>query len=311
MEIIKLINALPGSVSQGVIWGIMAIGVYITYRILDVADLTVDGSIATGGAVATIMLMAGINPWIALIVAFAVGMLTGLATGIFHTLMGIPAILAGILTQLSLYSVNLAVMGSSSNLSLVGLDTLFRMSFDLFSSMDKEIVKLLLPALFCLVLVVLLALFFKTHEGLCIRATGDNEEMVRASSINVDVIKILALSISNGCIGLSGAVLAQYQGFADISSGIGIVAVGLASVIIGEGLFGRRGVTWGLSATVAGSVIYRLMIALALKTNLFPAYFLKIVSAVIVAAALSVPAFKRMLIRRKIKREGLRHAVHP
>ena len=210
-----------------------------------------------------------------------------------------------------LYSVNLAVMGSSSNLSLVGLDTLFRMSFDLFSSMDKEIVKLLLPALFCLVLVVLLALFFKTHEGLCIRATGDNEEMVRASSINVDVIKILALSISNGCIGLSGAVLAQYQGFADISSGIGIVAVGLASVIIGEGLFGRRGVTWGLSATVAGSVIYRLMIALALKTNLFPAYFLKIVSAVIVAAALSVPAFKRMLIRRKIKREGLRHAVHP
>ena len=228
-----------------------------------------------------------------------------------QTKLQIHPILAGILTMSGLYSVNLAVMGSSSNLSLVGLDTLFRMSFDLFSSMDKEIVKLLLPALFCLVLVVLLALFFKTHEGLCIRATGDNEEMVRASSINVDVIKILALSISNGCIGLSGAVLAQYQGFADISSGIGIVAVGLASVIIGEGLFGRRGVTWGLSATVAGSVIYRLMIALALKTNLFPAYFLKIVSAVIVAAALSVPAFKRMLIRRKIKREGLRHAVHP
>ena len=136
------------------------------------------------------------------------------------------------------------------------------------------------------------------------------EDMVRASSINVDHTKILALAIANGCIGLSGALLAQYQGFADISSGIGIVAVGLASVIIGERIFGRRGVTWGLSVTVAGSVIYRLMIALALKTNLFPAYCLKIVSAVIVAAALSVPAVKQMLARRKIKREGLRHAVH-
>ena len=299
-----------GSLQLGLIYGMLAVGVYIAFRILGIPDLSAEGTFTFGLAVSAALTVAG-HPLLGVLLGFLAGCLGGAVTGVLQTKLQIHPILAGILTMSGLYSVNLAVMGSSSNLSLVGLDTLFRMSFDLFSSMDKEIVKLLLPALFCLVLVVLLALFFKTHEGLCIRATGDNEEMVRASSINVDVIKILALSISNGYIGLSGAVLAQYQGFADISSGIGIVAVGLASVIIGEGLFGRRGVTWGLSATVAGSVIYRLMIALALKTNLFPAYFLKIVSAVIVAAALSVPAFKRMLIRRKIKREGLRHAVHP
>ena len=299
-----------GSLQLGLIYGMLAVGVYIAFRILGIPDLSAEGTFTFGLAVSAALTVAG-HPLLGVLLGFLAGCLGGAVTGVLQTKLQIHPILAGILTMSGLYSVNLAVMGSSSNLSLVGLDTLFRMSFDLFSSMDKEIVKLLLPALFCLVLVVLLALFFKTHEGLCIRATGDNEEMVRASSINVDVIKILTLSISNGCIGLSGAVLAQYQGFADISSGIGIVAVGLASVIIGEGIFGRRGVTWGLSATVAGSVIYRLMIALALKTNLFPAYFLKIVSAVIVAAALSVPAFKRMLIRRKIKREGLRHAVHP
>ena len=299
-----------GSLQLGLIYGMLAVGVYIAFRILGIPDLSAEGTFTFGLAVSAALTVAG-HPLLGVLLGFLAGCLGGAVTGVLQTKLQIHPILAGILTMSGLYSVNLAVMGSSSNLSLVGLDTLFRMSFDLFSSMDKEIVKLLLPALFCLVLVVLLALFFKTHEGLCIRATGDNEEMVRASSINVDVIKILALSISNGCIGLSGAVLAQFQGFADISSGIGIVAVGLVSVIIGEGLFGRRGVTWGLSATVAGSVIYRLMIALALKTNLFPAYFLKIVSAVIVAAALSVPAFKRMLIRRKIKREGLRHAVHP
>ena len=239
------------------------------------------------------------------------GCLGGAVTGLLQTKLRIHPILAGILTMSGLYSVNLAVMGSSSNISLVGLDTLFRMAFDLFPEVDKELIKLVLSALFCAVLVAVLAIFFKTNVGLCIRATGDNEDMVRASSINVDTTKILALAIGNGCIGLSGALLAQYQGFADISSGIGIVAVGLASVIIGERIFGQRGVTWGLVVTVAGSVVYRLIIALALKSNLFPAYFLKIVSAVIVAAALSVPAVKEVLVRRKIKKEGLRNAVHP
>ena len=226
-----------GSLQLGLIYGMLAVGVYIAFRILGIPDLSAEGTFTFGLAVSAALTVAG-HPLLGVLLGFLAGCLGGAVTGVLQTKLQIHPILAGILTMSGLYSVNLAVMGSSSNLSLVGLDTLFRMSFDLFSSMDKEIVKLLLPALFCLVLVVLLALFFKTHEGLCIRATGDNEEMVRASSINVDVIKILALSISNGCIGLSGAVLAQYQGFADISSGIGIVAVGLAS------RYHRRGDFW-------------------------------------------------------------------
>ena len=197
-----------GSLQLGLIYGMLAVGVYIAFRILGIPDLSAEGTFTFGLAVSAALTVAG-HPLLGVLLGFLAGCLGGAVTGVLQTKLQIHPILAGILTMSGLYSVNLAVMGSSSNLSLVGLDTLFRMSFDLFSSMDKEIVKLLLPALFCLVLVVLLALFFKTHEGLCIRATGDNEEMVRASSINVDVIKILALSISNGCIGLSGAVLAQ------------------------------------------------------------------------------------------------------
>ena len=186
-----------GSLQLGLIYGMLAVGVYIAFRILGIPDLSAEGTFTFGLAVSAALTVAG-HPLLGVLLGFLAGCLGGAVTGVLQTKLQIHPILAGILTMSGLYSVNLAVMGSSSNLSLVGLDTLFHMSFDLFSSMDKEIVKLLLPALFCLVLVVLLALFFKTHEGLCIRATGDNEEMVRASSINVDVIKILALSISNG-----------------------------------------------------------------------------------------------------------------
>ena len=300
---------IVGSLQLGLIYGLLAVGVYIAFRILDIPDLSAEGTFTFGLAVSAALTAAG-HPLAGVLLGFLAGSLGGAVTGVLQTKLRIHPILAGILTMSGLYSVNLAVMGSSSNISLVGLDTLFRLAVDLLPGVDKEIVRLLLAGLFCAAVVAALALFLKTHIGLCIRAAGDNEDMVRASSINVDHTKILALAIANGCIGLSGALLAQYQGFADISSGIGIVAVGLASVIIGERIFGRRGVTWGLSVTVAGSVIYRLMIALALKTNLFPAYCLKIVSAVIVAAALSVPAVKQMLARRKIRREGLRHAVH-
>ena len=184
-----------GSLQLGLIYGMLAVGVYIAFRILGIPDLSAEGTFTFGLAVSAALTVAG-HPLLGVLLGFLAGCLGGAVTGVLQTKLQIHPILAGILTMSGLYSVNLAVMGSSSNLSLVGLDTLFHMSFDLFSSMDKEIVKLLLPALFCLVLVVLLALFFKTHEGLCIRATGDNEEMVRASSINVDVIKILALSIS-------------------------------------------------------------------------------------------------------------------
>lgn len=299
-----------GSLQLGFIYGLLAVGVYIAFRILDIPDLSAEGTFTFGLAVSAALTAKG-HPLTGVLFGLLAGCLGGAVTGLLQTELRIHPILAGILTMSGLYSVNLAVMGSSSNISLVGLDTLFRMAFDLFPEVDKELIKLVLSALFCAVLVAVLAIFFKTNVGLCIRATGDNEDMVRASSINVDTTKILALAIGNGCIGLSGALLAQYQGFADISSGIGIVAVGLASVIIGERIFGQRGVTWGLVVTVAGSVVYRLIIALALKSNLFPAYFLKIVSAVIVAAALSVPAVKEVLVRRKIKKEGLRNAVHP
>ncbi len=299
-----------GSLQLGCIYGLLAIGVYIAFRILDIPDLSAEGTFTFGLAVSAALTAKGL-PLLGIPMGFFAGCLGGAITGFFQTKLRIHPILAGILTMSGLYSVNLAIMGSSSNISLVGLDTLFRMVFALFPGVDKEILKLVLALLFCAVTAAILAFFFKTHIGLCIRAAGDNEDMVRASSINVDTTKILALSIGNGCIGLSGALLAQYQGFADISSGIGIVAVGLASVIIGERLFGQRGVTWGLAVTIAGSVAYRLIIALALKTNLFPAYFLKIVSAVIVAAALAVPAIKEMLARRKIKKEGLRNAVYP
>lgn len=299
-----------GSLQLGFIYGLLAVGVYIAFRILDIPDLSAEGTFTFGLAVSAALTAKG-HPLTGVLFGLLAGCLGGAITGLLQTKLRIHPILAGILTMSGLYSVNLAVMGSSSNISLVGLDTLFRMAFDLFPEVDKELIKLVLSALFCAVLVAVLAIFFKTNVGLCIRATGDNEDMVRASSINVDTTKILALAIGNGCIGLSGALLAQYQGFADISSGIGIVAVGLASVIIGERIFGQRGVTWGLVVTVAGSVVYRLIIALALKSNLFPAYFLKIVSAVIVAAALSVPAVKEVLVRRKIKKEGLRNAVHP
>lgn len=299
-----------GSLQLGFIYGLLAVGVYIAFRILDIPDLSAEGTFTFGLAVSAALTAKG-HPLTGVLFGLLAGCLGGAITGLLQTKLRIHPILAGILTMSGLYSVNLAVMGSSSNISLVGLDTLFRMAFDLFPKVDKELIKLVLSALFCAVLVAVLAIFFKTNVGLCIRATGDNEDMVRASSINVDTTKILALAIGNGCIGLSGALLAQYQGFADISSGIGIVAVGLASVIIGERIFGQRGVTWGLVVTVAGSVVYRLIIALALKSNLFPAYFLKIVSAVIVAAALSVPAVKEVLVRRKIKKEGLRNAVHP
>lgn len=299
-----------GSLQLGLIYGLLAVGVFIAFRILDIPDLSAEGTFTFGLAVSAAMTAVG-HPLLGILFGTLAGAAGGAITGFLQTKLRIHPILAGILTMSGLYSVNLAVMGSSSNISLVGMNTLFRMAFDWMPGLNKDLIKLLLSAFFCVVCVAILALFFKTHVGLCIRAAGDNEAMVRASSINVDATKMIALAIGNASIALSGALLAQYQGFADISSGIGIVAVGLASVIIGERIFGARGVTWGLITTVAGSVLYRLIIALALKSNLFPAYFLKIVSAVIVAAALSVPAVKEMLSRRKMRREGLKNAVRP
>lgn len=296
-----------GSLQLGLIYGLLAIGVYIAFRILNIPDLTAEGSFTFGLAVSARLTLAG-HPYIGILAAILAGAVAGCLTGLFQTKLKIHPVLAGILTMSGLYSVNLLIMGSSSNLSLIGADTVFKILIDTLTGLSKDTVKLLLPLLAVLFVVLILAVFFKTQIGLCIRATGDNEDMVRASSINVDGTKILALAIGNGCIALSGALISQYQGFADINSGVGIIVVGLASVIIGELLCRKMSVTAGLAAAVIGSVIYRIIIALALKYSPFPAYALKLVSACIVAVALSLPAIQAELeFRKGVKRNAANH----
>lgn len=302
-----MMTLLTGSLQLGLMYGLLAMGVYVSFRILNTPDLTAEGSFTLGVAVSAMVTLAG-APWLGLLAAFGCGMAAGAVTGLLQTKVGVHPILAGILTMSALYTVNLAVMGASANVSLIGKDTLYQRLFAQLAPLSKDGVKLLVGGVLALGVWLLLMWFFRTHLGLCIRATGDNEAMVRSSSINASRMKVLGLAISNGCIALSGAVVAQYQGYADISSGMGILVVGLASVIIGEAVLGRRGVAYGLASAIVGSAVYRLIISLALSTNIFPAYFLKLVSAVIVGAALSIPAVRDALAKRRLRREGKRHA---
>ena len=309
MELLKLFNALPGAVSQGVIWGLMAIGVYITYRILDVADLTVDGSIATGGAVAAMLIIAGCNVWVALLAAFLVGMLTGFVTGVFHTFMGIPAILSGILTQLALYSINLHIMGNKANVALsVNKYNL------LISSRNARAVGLENPlivlVLFTVALIALLYWFFGTERGCSLRATGANQNMARAQGINTNFDKVLGLMLSNGIVALSGGLLTQYQGFADVGMGRGAIVIGLAAVIIGEVVFSKIFHNFGLKllAVSLGAVIYYIVIQvvlwLGLNTN-----DLKLLTALVVALFLATPYWKAKYFTKKRESKGdERHA---
>lgn len=238
MDISNLIVALPGAVAQGLIWGIMAIGVYITFRILDIADLSVDGTMCTGAAVCIMMMQGGANVWTALIVATIAGMLVGLVTGIFHTVMGIPAILAGILTQLGLWGVNLKIMGKSNQaINVDKYDLLVSLRYVKNAIQDKNTIFVIV--LFILVIIAILYWFFGTELGSSIRATGCNENMARAQGINTNFNKVLGLMISNGLVSLASALLGQYQGFADINMGKGAIVIGLAAVIIGEAIFGR------------------------------------------------------------------------
>ncbi|MEA4891880.1 MAG: ABC transporter permease [Peptococcaceae bacterium] len=298
---------LIGSLQLGLLYGLLALGVYITFRILNIPDLTADGSFTLGLAVSAALALGG-HPLLGLAAALLAGCLAGAVTGFLQTKGGIHPILAGILTMSGLYTVNLFTLGATPNVSLIGKDTLFSLIRDLYPALSKDAGRTLISLAAGLLLFGLLSWFFKTHLGLCIRATGDNEDMVRSSSINVDFTKIAALSISNGCVALSGALINQYQGYADMSSGVGIVVVGLASVIIGETLLGRRGVSFGLFSALAGSLIYRLMVALAVKSSFFPAYGLKLVSAMIVAAALSLPALRERLHFTRLRKEARRHA---
>ena len=288
----SLINALPGAVAQGLIWGIMAIGVYLTFRILDIADLTVDGSLGTGGAVCIMLMLSGQNVWVAMAGATAAGMAAGLATGILHSFMGIPAILAGILTQLGLYSINLKTMGKANQaINVDKYDLLVSLRFIRKVPFYKNTI--LIVAIAIILLIVVLYWFFGTELGCSLRATGCNDKMARAQGINTDFNRVLGLMISNGLVALSGAMLCQYQGFADINMGRGAIVIGLAAVIIGEAIFGKvfRNFGFKLLAVALGSIIYYLVLQvviwLGIDTDL-----LKLLSAGVVAVFLAIPTWK-------------------
>ena len=292
MQIMSLITALPGAAAQGLIWGIMAIGVYITFRILDIADLTVDGTLCTGGAVCIMMMLSGHNVWVSMLVATGAGLLAGLATGIFHTFTGIPAILAGILTQLSLYSINLKIMGKANQ--AINVD-----KFNLLVSLRR--VKgvaltqntLFIVAIMIIILIAVLYWFFGTELGCSLRATGCNPSMSRAQGINTDRNKVLGLMLSNGLVALSGALLTQYQGFADINMGRGSIVIGLAAVIIGEAIFSRifRNFALKLLSVVFGSILYYLVLQIVIWMGI-DTDLLKMLSALVVAFFLAFPYWK-------------------
>ena len=294
---------LLGSLQLGLLYGILAIGVYISFRILNVPDLTTEGSFTFGLATSAICALSG-HFVLGIVLSIFSGALAGCITGFLQTKCKIHPILSGIITMSGLYTINLAVMKNAVNVSLIGKMELFSYVMEKMPQLSRDTVKTTLALIFALIVCIVIIRFFKTHIGLCIRATGDNEAMVSSSSINVDATKIFALAISNACVGLSGGLMAQYQGYADINSSVGILVVGLASVIIGEVIFGRRSVTIGIISAVVGSIVYRYIMALATATHIFPAFALKLVSACIVGIALSIPAVKEAAALSKIKKEA-------
>lgn len=290
-------GALPGSVSQGLIWGIMAIGVYITYRILDVADLTVDGSFATGGAVAVVLILNGCNLWLAMIAAFVAGLLAGAITGLLHTFMGIPPILAGILTQLSLYSINLKIMGKANqSVNVNQTDLLISLRWVKEFAIHNPLITV---GIVLVVLIAALYWFFGTEMGCGIRATGANLNMSRAQGINTNFNKVLGIMLSNGLVAFSGAFLAQYQGFADVKMGQGAIVIGLAAVIIGEALFGKifKNFALRLLSVAFGSIIYYIVVQAVITMGL-DANLLKLLSAAIVAIFLAIPYWKKQFTEK-------------
>ena len=308
----SLINSMPGAVAQGLIWGIMAIGVYLTYRILDVADLTVDGSLGTGGAVCVVLVLNGVPVGLALVAATAAGMLAGLVTGLFHTACGIPAILAGILTQLALYSVNLRIMGTGTGggkanlpISVDKYDLLVSGRYVRDTVLHNPIVILVV---FCLVTIAALYWFFGTELGCALRATGANRHMARAQGINTNVATVLGLMISNGLVALSGGLLAQYQGFSDINMGRGAIVIGLAAVIIGEVIFSRvfRNFALKLLASIIGAIIYYIVMNFVLRLGL-STDDLKLLTALVVAAFLAIPYWKGKYFTKPAVKKGEKH----
>lgn len=296
----KIPGALPGACAQGLIWGIMAIGLYFTYRILDVSDLTVDGSFATGGAVCIVLMLNGWNVWLALLMAFIAGMLCGLVTGLLHTTFGIPAILAGILTQLALYSINLKIIGKSNqSINVDKYDLLVSLRWVKKLALNNP---LLTVAVITVVLVAIFYWFFGTEMGCSIRATGSNLAMSRALGINTDKNKVLGIMVANALVATSGALLAQYQGFADVNMGRGAIVIGLASVIIGEAVFGKifKNFALKLVSVSLGSVIYYIVVQVVITIGL-DANLLKLLSAAVVAVFLAVPHLKSKYFAKPVK----------
>lgn len=294
---LSLLRAMPGACAQGLIWGIMALGVYITFRLLDFADLTVDGSLATGGAVAVMLIRAGVNPVIALVAAFASGMAAGFITGMLHTALGIPGILSSILTQISLYSINLNIMGKSNQ--AINVDQ-YRLVVSLRYISGDALLKFKFyggVVLGCIILIMILYCYFGTEQGSAIRATGCNKSMAKAQGINTDFHTVLALMLSNGLVGLCGGLYAQYQGAADVNMGRGAIVIGLAAVIIGEVLFGKLSAgkrftfAYNMAAVIFGAVIYYVVIAFVLWLKM-PSDDMKLFSAIVVAIFLSIPYLK-------------------
>ena len=297
--------SMQGAVSQGVLWGIMVLGVYITYKILNIADLTVDGSFALGGCdCATLIVEGGWNPLAALVISLAAGLLAGAVTGFLHTVFEIPAILAGILTQISLWSINLRIMGGKSNVPLLKSDTIFSWLVDA-TGLSQSMVSLIIGIVFAVALIIFLYWFFGTELGAALRATGDNEDMIRALGVNIKKTKMLALMISNGLVALSGGLVCESQKYGDINNGTGAIVIGLAAIVIGDVLLGRlRSFGSKLTSAVVGSVVYFLIRAIVLQMGM-DANDMKLLSAIIVALALCVPvAVDKWKLRRSYAEGG-------
>lgn len=309
MNIVTLFNALPGACAQGLIWGIMAIGVYVTYKILDLADLTVDGTMCTGGAVCIMLMLNGHSVGFSLFCAFLAGLLAGLVTGVFHTAMGIPAILAGILTQLGLYSINLRIMGNKANqaISVDKYDLLVSLRFVKGVPFYKNTIFVVI--IITIILIGVLYWFFGTELGCSIRSTGSNPNMSRAQGINTDFTKILGLMLSNGIVAFASGLYAQYQGFADVNAGRGAIVIGLAAVIIGEVVFGKisRNFALQLLSVSLGAIIYYLVLQIVLWLGL-NSNDLKLLSALVVAIFLAIPYVKGKYFAKPVKKGGANRA---
>ena len=307
MNVTALLNAMPGAVSQGLIWGIMAIGVYITYRVLDFSDLTVDGTLCTGGATFIMATMAGCSIPVALLLAFIAGLAAGLVTGLLHVACGIPPILSGILTQLALYSVNLRIMGKANQPINANNYKL------LISSRNVKVISVQNPifvvGVFVIVLIAILYWFFGTELGCALRATGSNSNMARAQGINTNLTKVIGLMVANGLVALSSALLAQYQGFADVSMGRGAIVIGLAAVIIGEVVFGKifRNFALKLLSVVLGAIIYYVVYQVVISLGM-SGDDMKLITSLIVAVFLAIPYWKNKYFSKPVKIGGQHHA---